>query len=118
MLAPIIVLLVVVVDASADMLTTSTGLGLGMPEKNRVPRWFFARFGKKYGPAIYFPIEILIIYLSLSLLYTILFPTWGSLVATNILVVAALVLTITLIGNNTIHVMQRRRRLANTSTQA
>ncbi len=110
LLPPPLVLVIVVIDAVGDVLTTLVGFTLGMPERNRIPLWVFKKFGNRKGPAIYLPFEILALYLVVSIAYNALIPAWGSSIAGSIVVDIAAVLAAILIGNNVIRIFLKWRK--------
>jgi hypothetical protein len=104
-------LVAVLLYVIADMTTTSIGLRLGMPERNRIPRWFFDRFGRVRGPIVYTPFEVLLVYACLSLAYIILLPARGQTTSMSIVFDIAVTLTVVVVVNNTTKVVLKRRKL-------
>ena len=113
MFPPFPILLVVLIDVAADMTTTSIGLRLGIPETNSLPNRVFDKFGRVRGPVIYVPLEVLIVYGLLSIAYNILLAPWGQGTAASIVFYIAIVLTASVIINNTTRLLLRWRRLRN-----
>lgn len=114
MFPPVAVLIVVLIDAVADMTTTGIGLRLGMPETNGIPRWFFKKFGTVKGPVIYTPVEVLIVYGILSVAYNILLEPWGQETAGLLVLYMAIVLAGSVVVNNTTRLLLKWRRLRRT----
>ncbi|MGP8124664.1 MAG: hypothetical protein ACLQEQ_02200 [Nitrososphaerales archaeon] len=111
MFPPLLILLVVSIDAIADMTTTSIGLRMGMPETNRLPRWFFKKLGNARGPIIYTPLEIVVVFGCLSIAYNILLAPWGQGTAASLVLCIAIVLTASVVVNNTTRLLLKWRRL-------
>jgi hypothetical protein len=101
----------VFIDAIADMTTTGIALKLGIPEKNRLPRWVFNKFGRVRGPIIYTPLEILIVYGCLSIAYNLLLAPWGQETAASLVFYIAIILTASVIVNNTTKLLLKWSRL-------
>ena len=114
---PLPILLVVIIDAIADMTTTGIGLKLGIPEKNGLPKRVFDRFGSVKGPTIYIPVEILIVYAALSIAYNILLASWGQATAASLTFYIAIALTASVIVNNTAKLLLKWRRLRGAPNQ-
>ena len=111
MFAPFLVLLVVLIDATADMVTTSIALGMGIPERNRFPRWFFKKLGRVRGPIIYLPLEVLIVYGALSIAYNMLLISWGQEIAGSIVFYIAIILAASVIFNNATRLLLKWRNI-------